>query len=175
MRRWPNIIWSINLGPMYYVQYSASVGLRVELITVKTHIHHVWISVLKTQDSKFDPWRSEAEHATSRSRKLPTILRLCEWAGRNFRFFAVVKTACLESRRSQIRTPLWHASIKETKYFFPAHSLRFNMVGSLRDREVVCSASDHQGSNFEFCGLRAVTSHSYHHPQEVILGSPGPV
>ena len=29
------------------------------------------------------PWRSEAEHATSRSRRLPTILVLhCEW-GRN--------------------------------------------------------------------------------------------
>ena len=28
----------------------------------------------KTQDSKFEPWRSEAEHATSRSRRLPTIL-----------------------------------------------------------------------------------------------------
>ena len=29
---------------------------------------------LQTQDSKFVPWRSEAEHATSRSRRLPTIL-----------------------------------------------------------------------------------------------------
>ena len=31
-------------------------------------------TILQTQDSKFDPWRSEAEHATSRSRRLPTIL-----------------------------------------------------------------------------------------------------
>ena len=31
-------------------------------------------TVLQTQDSKFEPWRSEAEHATSRSRRLPTIL-----------------------------------------------------------------------------------------------------
>ena len=30
--------------------------------------------VLQTQDSKLEPWRSEAEHATSRSRRLPTIL-----------------------------------------------------------------------------------------------------
>ena len=30
-------------------------------------------TVLQTQDSKFEPWRSEAEHATSRSRRLPTI------------------------------------------------------------------------------------------------------
>ena len=33
-------------------------------------------TVLQTQDSKFEPWRSEAEHATSRSRRLPTILTL---------------------------------------------------------------------------------------------------
>ena len=31
-------------------------------------------TVLQTQDSKFEPWRSEAEHATSRSRRFPTIL-----------------------------------------------------------------------------------------------------
>ena len=31
-------------------------------------------TVLQTQDSKFEPWRSEAENATSRSRRLPTIL-----------------------------------------------------------------------------------------------------
>ena len=31
-------------------------------------------TVLQTQDSKFEPWRSAAEHATSRSRRLPTIL-----------------------------------------------------------------------------------------------------
>ena len=32
----------------------------------------------KTQDSKFEPWRSEAEHATSRSRRLPTILTMTD-------------------------------------------------------------------------------------------------
>ena len=31
-------------------------------------------TVLQTQDSKLEPWRSEVEHATSRSRRLPTIL-----------------------------------------------------------------------------------------------------
>ena len=34
-------------------------------------------TVLQTQDSKFEPWRSEAEHATSRSRRLLTILTRC--------------------------------------------------------------------------------------------------
>ena len=39
-------------------------------------------TVLQTHDSKFGPWRSEAEHATSQSRRLPTILNLYEWAGK---------------------------------------------------------------------------------------------
>ena len=40
-------------------------------------------TVLQTQDSKFEPWRSEAEHATSRSRRLPTILTFTRGRGRN--------------------------------------------------------------------------------------------
>ena len=42
-------------------------------------------------------------------------------------------------------------------------------MGSLRDREVACSASDRQGSNFESCVWRTVSSQSSHHPQEVLL------
>ena len=37
-------------------------------------------TALQTRDSKFVTWRSEAEHATSRSRRLPTILSHYEWA-----------------------------------------------------------------------------------------------
>ena len=40
-------------------------------------------TVLQTQDSKFEPWRSEAEHVTSRSRRLPTILTFTRGWGRN--------------------------------------------------------------------------------------------
>ena len=40
-------------------------------------------TVLQTQDSKFEPWRSEAEHATYRSRRLPTILTFTRGWGRN--------------------------------------------------------------------------------------------
>ena len=40
-------------------------------------------TVLQTQDSKFVPWRSEAEHATSRSRRFPTILTFTRGWGRN--------------------------------------------------------------------------------------------
>ena len=50
-------------------------------------------TVLQTQDSKFEPWRSETEHATSRSRRLPTILTNPLWpAGR---------TACASSRSNK--------------------------------------------------------------------------
>ena len=40
-------------------------------------------TVLQTQDSKFEPWRSEAEHATSRSQRLPIILTFTRGWGRN--------------------------------------------------------------------------------------------
>ena len=40
-------------------------------------------TVLQTQDSKFEPWRSEAEHAASWSRRLPTILTFTRGWGRN--------------------------------------------------------------------------------------------
>ena len=53
--------------------------------------------------------------------------------------------------------------------FLPHPQVKLSIVGSLRDREVACSASDLQGSNFESCVLRTVPSHSSHHSQEVIL------
>ena len=40
-------------------------------------------TVLQTQDSKFEPWRSEADHATSRSRRLPIIFTFTRGWGRN--------------------------------------------------------------------------------------------
>ena len=59
--------------------------------------------------------------------------------------------------------------LKETKLFLPHPRVKVSIVGSLRDREVACSASDRQGSNFEFCVWRTVSSQSSHHPQEVLL------
>ena len=58
---------------------------------------------------------------------------------------------------------------KETKMFLPHPRVKVSIVGSLRDREVACSASDRQGSNFESCVWRTVSSHSSHHPQEALL------
>ena len=63
--------------------------------------------------------------------------------------------------------------LKETKMFLPHPRVKLSIVGSLRDREVACSVSDRQGSYFESCVWRTVSSHSSHHLQEV--QDPGPV
>ena len=59
--------------------------------------------------------------------------------------------------------------LKETKMFLPHQRVKLSIVGGLCDREVACSASDRQGSNFECCVCRTASSHSSHHPQEVLL------
>ena len=59
--------------------------------------------------------------------------------------------------------------LKETKLFLPHPRVKVSIVGSLCDREVACSTSDRQGSNFESCVWRTVSSQSSHHPHEVLL------
>ena len=65
---------------------------------------------------------------------------------------AGVKAACLESRSSRVRTPLWHPTLafkfQRNKRFLPYSLVMSYYCGELRDREVACSASDRQGSNF---------------------------
>ena len=62
-------------------------------------------TVLQTQDSKFEPWRSEAEHATSRSRRLPTKLPFTRGWGRNI--FVSFKPP---RPRTEPRTLAWRAA-----------------------------------------------------------------
>ena len=45
---------------------------------------------------------------------------------------------------------------------------KFNIVGSLRDREVACSTSDRQDFNCESCVWKAVSSHSSHEQNKFI-------
>ena len=81
--------------------------------------------------------------------------------------------------RVVVSTAVFHARVrgsvpglgglKETKKFLPHPRVKVSIVGSLRDRKVACSASDRQGSNFESCVKRTVSSQSSHHPQEVPL------
>ena len=55
--------------------------------------------------------------------------------------------------------------------FLPHSRVKVSIVGSLRDREVACSASDRQCSNFVSCVGRTVSSQSSDHPQKVLLPS----
>ena len=74
----------------------------------------------------------------------------------------VVSTAAFHARVRGLVPGL--GGLKETKVFLPHPRVKLRIVGSLRDREVACSAS-----NFESCVWRTVSSHSSHHPQEVLL------
>ena len=66
-------------------------------------------TVLQTQDSKFGPWRSEAEHATSRSQRLPTILTFTRGWGRNI--FVSLKPP---RPGTEPRTLAWKAAVLTT-------------------------------------------------------------
>ena len=57
----------------------------------------------------------------------------------------VVSTAALHARVQGSVPGL--GGLKETKMFLPHPRVKLSIVGSLRDREVACSASDRQGSN----------------------------
>ena len=66
-------------------------------------------TVLQIQDSKFEPWRSEAEHATCRSRRLPTILTFTRgWGRNNFVSFKPPWPG------TEPRTPAWKAAVLTT-------------------------------------------------------------
>ena len=92
-------------------------------------------------------------------------LALLEPAGGGPR--VVVSTAAFHARVRGSVPGL--GGLKETKLFLPHPRVKVSIVGSLRDREVAYSVSDRQGSNFEFCVWRTVSSQSSHHPQEVLL------
>ena len=84
-----------------------------------------------------------------------------------------------EGHRVVVSTAAFHARVlgsvpglgglKETKLFPPHPRVKLSIVESLRDREEACSASDRQGSNFESCVWRTVSSHSSHHFQEILV------
>ena len=59
--------------------------------------------------------------------------------------------------------------MERSKKVYSQSLLKLSIVESLRDREVACSASDPWDLNFKYCVWRAVSSHSSHHPREVLL------
>ena len=79
----------------------------------------------------------------------------------------VVRTAAFHTRVRGSVPGL--GGLKETKMFLPHPRVKVSIVGSPCDREVACSASDRQDSNFESCVWRTVSSQSSNQPQEVLL------
>ena len=70
----------------------------------------------------------------------------------------VVSTAAFHARVRGSAPGL--GGLKETKMFLPHPRVKVSIVGSLRDLEVACSASDRQGSNFESCVWRTLAQFS---------------
>ena len=85
-------------------------------------------TLLQTQDSKFEPWRSEAEHATSHSRKLPTILTFTRGWGRIL--FVSFKQPW---PGTEPRTLAWKAAVLTTTLGPPPNSKR--------KRERICTTT----------------------------------
>ena len=75
-------------------------------------------TVLQTHNSKFEPWRSEAEHATSRSRRPLTILTFTRGWGRNI--FVSFKPP---RPGTEPRTLAWKAAVLTTTLGAPPPSL----------------------------------------------------
>ena len=87
-------------------------------------------TVLQTQDSKFESWRSEAEHATSRSRRLPTILTFTRgWGRNNFVSFKPPRPG------TEPRTLAWKTAVLTTT-LGPPPSLSWEMRTELEHKQV---------------------------------------
>ena len=70
--------------------------------------HELDDTALQTQNSKLESWRSGAEHTTSRSRRLPTILSFTSGWGRHIFFFKPLR------RGNEPRTLAWKAAVLTT-------------------------------------------------------------
>ena len=110
-------------------------------------------------------WSNVTDYSLITLSSLNLLLSACPLQGGGPR--VVVSTAAFHARVRGSVPGL--GGLKETKMFLPHPRVKVSIVGSLRDREVACSASDRQGSNFESCVWRTVSSQSSHHPQEVLL------
>ena len=104
-------------------------------------------TVLQTQYSKFEPWRSEAEHTTSRSRRLPTILSFTRgWGGGNI--FVSFKPP---RPGTEPRTLAWKAAVLTTTLGPPPAGCRASHVAFVV--ALVC------GQTCNFRVSRRVTRH----------------
>ena len=100
-------------------------------------------TVLQTQDSKFEPWRSEAEHATSRSRRLPTVLTFTRGWEETFLF--------LSNRRDRESNP------EPTTLGPPPYYNNNNWFTGWTFHQSVCMRCSFPGSIFMWCGKWMLT------------------
>ena len=99
-------------------------------------------TVLQTQDSKFEPWRSEAEHATSRSRRLPTILTFTRgWARNNFVSFKPPRPG------TEPRNLAWKAAVLTTT-LGPPPTCRGIQIVPLHMKGCICNLTKRQTHPF---------------------------
>ena len=101
-------------------------------------------TVIQTQDSKFEPWRSEAEHATSQSRGLPTILTFTRgWGRKFFCFFQTAETG------TETRTLAWKAAVLTTTLGPPPGNsdapVQFTTLSNFFSMRRFCSNSRNSG------------------------------
>ena len=88
-------------------------------------------TVLQTQDSKFEPWRSETEHATSRSRRLPTILTFTRGWGRNIFCFFQTAESGNRAPNSSVKGSSANHYPRAPAPNLPASTIRWANVGTM--------------------------------------------
>ena len=108
-------------------------------------------TVLQTQDSKFEPWRSEAEHATSRSRRLPKILTFTRgWGRNNFISFKPPRPG------TEPRTLAWKAAVLTTTLGPPPLTqwmnewLQFCIINSYENEMSPTEVSGNEKAGFSY-------------------------
>ena len=126
---------------------------------------HMTLSKVSGRPTKPFPTSSPLQNSLQPTTSLPCFTCCVSREGGGPR--VVVSTAAFHARVRGSVPGL--GGLKETKMFLPHPRVKLCVVGSFSDREVACSAPDRQGSNFESCVWRTVSSHSSHHPQEVLL------
>ena len=113
-------------------------------------------------------WNPPCCHQRPTHETIPLVLTGRDCSGHRMETHLFTFNSFLQTSRVRGSVP-GLGGLKETKLFLPHPRVKVSIVGSLRDREVACSASDRQGSNFESCVWRTVSSQSSHHPQEALL------
>ena len=164
------VVWAFNnLGLKIYSLWGSRVPLNIPHLknfaaTINVYTHPINVPGIFSCHMHISDLSHFLGQATSKTSSfLETWLQDYKGGGPK----VVVSTAAFHARvRGSVPG---FGGLKETKLFLPHPRVKVSIVGSLRDREVACSASDRQGSNFESCVWRTVSSQSSHHPQEVLL------